>query len=145
MIKRYACCLLFLMGTGGAQAAPPADTRQPIAVTAAERAFVLAEMRNYVAGLQRALDALGRDDLKALPKIFRPLGVQGMRAAPAGMMGRFPPAFRALGMATHQGFDALADNAEGLGTRGVLRKLGNVTRNCVACHAGYRLAPARPR
>lgn len=141
MDKRYVWCLMLLIGTGSVQAAPPADSRQPIALTATERAFVLAEMRHYVAGLQRAVDALGRNDVKSLPHIFRPLGMQGMRAAPPGMTAKFPPAFKALGMATHRGFDALADNAEGLGARGVLRKLGTVMRHCVACHAAYRLAP----
>ena len=139
MNKRHALCFILMIGIGGAQAAPPADVRQPIALTAAERAFVLTEMRNYVAGLQKTVAALAQDDLKSLPRIFRPLGVQGMRAAPAGMMGKFPGAFMALGMATHRGFDELADNAPSLGRQGVLRKLGTVMRNCVACHASYRI------
>ncbi len=48
-----------------------------------------------------------------------------------------------LGLDTHRKFDRLALDVEQLGDkRQTLEQLGTLLRNCVGCHAAYRLVVA---
>lgn len=121
-----------------------ADPRQAIVLDEAEQAFVLNEMRQYVVSLQQILTALANDDPIAVGQAARTMGMQAMRDAPSTLMGKLPMEFRQLGMPTHKAFDEIADAAEsGEDTQAILGRLGSVLTNCVACHASYRLSPAK--
>jgi hypothetical protein len=72
------------------------DNREPIALDDAGRAFIVHEMQQYVSGLQQALTALSKDDLKGVATAVRPLGMQGMTNAPPTLMSAVPDGFRQL-------------------------------------------------
>ena len=55
-----------------------------------------------------------------------------------------PPPFLRLGMQTRRAFDALADQLRtGASSEEALKAITQLTGNCVACHATYRLDEAR--
>ncbi len=55
-----------------------------------------------------------------------------------------PEPFLQLGVQTHKGFDAFADQIKAGGAQqDALRALAVLTGNCVACHAMYRLDEVR--
>jgi hypothetical protein len=119
------------------------DGRVAIFLEPGERALMLREMREFVAGLQLIADALSREDMPAVAKASRNLGSARAHDVPAAMMGKLPLEFKTLAFDTHRAFDAIAANAEANGTQErVLAQLADVLQKCVACHAVYQVAGA---
>jgi hypothetical protein len=117
-----------------------------VALDAAEREFVLAEMRRFVQAVRGIVEGIGEDDMKAVAAAARSAGARvyqaqlaGPRSAAAELARKLPPEYRALGLATHGAFDEMALHAEQFGDRDqVLALLADNLRRCVACHAAYR-------
>lgn len=117
------------------------DGRTAIVLAPGERAFVLGEMRGFVAGLERIAEALSRDDMKGVADAARPMGTQRTHDVPMALMGKLPLEFKTLALATHRSFDALAADAQDGGTpKKALSQLADVLQKCVACHAAYQFA-----
>ncbi len=116
------------------------DGRTAIVFQPGERAFMLREMREFVAGLQSISDGLSRDDMKAVAKAARGLGTERAHDVPAAMLAKLPIGFKSLAVGTHRGFDAIARDAEsGAASRHTLEQLSGVMQNCVACHESYQI------
>jgi mono/diheme cytochrome c family protein len=124
------------------------DGRVAIVLDPSERAFVLNEMRQFLAGIQVMLDAAERNDPAAIARAARPLGMAAARNTPAGMAAKLPLEFKTLGFSVHGDFDRIAMDAESMkDTRLSLQQLSETMKKCVACHATYQLvlpAPAGP-
>ncbi|MDO8706541.1 MAG: hypothetical protein Q7J84_16495 [Sulfuricaulis sp.] len=125
-----------------------ADGRKAIILEPSERAVVLNEMRQFLAGIQQMLDAADRGDAAAIAKIARPLGMAAAHNVPAGLAAKLPLEFKSLGHGVHGDFDRIAMDAEAMNdVRLSLRQLSGTLKTCVACHAGYQItvasAPAR--
>lgn len=138
--------------TTATQPAPPsADARAPVVLGAAERDFVLAEMRNFMEVLRVISTAIADNDMKRVAATARSVGMAPQRAesaVPGSLLSRVakqaPPSFMKLGFATHSAFDELAIHAEQFGDHDQLnRQLGEIMGQCVACHATYRIPEAR--
>jgi hypothetical protein len=120
-----------------------ADGRPAIILEPGERALVLREMREFVAGLQRIDDALSREDMKDVAKASRALGATKTRDVPTAMMGKLPMEFKALALSVHSDFDTIAMDAEWTGLpKRTLGQLSDVLKKCTACHESYRLTEA---
>lgn len=122
------------------------DGRTAVVLAPAERDLVLGEMRSFVAGLQQISDALSRDDMDAVAKAARAMGMEKTHDAPVAMMGKLPLAFKKLALGTHREFDTIALDAEAMRMpKHTLGQLSDVLQKCVACHASYQLkaAPAK--
>jgi len=120
-----------------------ADGRPAIILEPGERALVLREMREFVAGLQRIDDALSREDMKGVAKASRALGASKTHDVPTAMMGKLPLEFKTLALSVHSDFDTIAMDAEWTGLpKRTLGQLSNVLQKCTACHESYRLADA---
>jgi cytochrome c556 len=132
---------------GAASAQPPspaADARQRLALPAASRDMVLAEMRRMLESVNAILQGAVAGDPAAIETAARASGMVMAVDVDPRLMSALPAPFRELGMQTHRGFDALADRVKAGGTRDdALRGLAQITSNCVACHAIYRLDEAR--
>jgi len=116
------------------------DGRLAIVLEPAERAFVLGEMRGFVAGLQQLTAALARDDMKAAAAAARGMGMGAAHAAPAPMVGKLPLEFKTLGFGVHREFDTIALDAESLGDpTHTLTQLAGTLGKCVACHSAYQI------
>lgn len=117
-----------------------ADGRTAIVLAPAERDLVLAEMRGFVAALQQISAALAKDDMQAVAKAARGIGMAMSHEVPPALIGKLPLEFKQLGFATHADFDQIAQDATDLGDpRHTLDQLGSTLGRCVACHSTYRL------
>ena len=117
-----------------------ADGRVAIIMEPGERALMLREMREFVAGLQLVVDALSRNDMPGVAKASRGLGTARAHDVPVAMMGKLPLEFKALALGTHREFDTIAADAEANGTPNhALAQLADVLQKCVACHASYQV------
>lgn len=119
------------------------DGRTTILLEPSERAVVLNEMRQFLAGIQQMLEAAERNDAVAIAKIARPLGMAAAHAVPAGLAAKLPLEFKTQGHGVHGDFDRIAMDAEAMNdVRLSLRQLGETMKKCVACHAAYQIATA---
>jgi hypothetical protein len=117
------------------------DGRVTILLDPGERALMLREMRDFVAGLQAMSDGLARDDMHAVAEAARRMGTARTHDVPAAMMGKLPLGFKSVALGVHRDFDRIgADAAAGGGPRHTLGQLSDVLQQCVACHAAYRVA-----
>jgi cytochrome c556 len=132
--------LLWFVLCLAAAPASAADTRTPLTLSADEIAQVREEMRGFLEGVQRITAGLADNDMKAVAAAARALGMSGANHVPMSLRMKFPQEFRALGHATHAGFDNLAIDADTLGdTQHGMQQLSEVMQNCDACHASFRL------
>jgi hypothetical protein len=116
------------------------DGRVAVLVTSQERAAVLAEMRDFVAGLQAISDALAREDMRGVAAAARAMGTARTRGEPAALMAKLPLEFKRLGLGVHADFDTIALDAERLAQpRHSLGQLAAALQKCVACHASYQI------
>ncbi|GAB4508315.1 MAG: hypothetical protein Tsb0026_06750 [Sulfuricaulis sp.] len=126
-----------VLGRTGAEV----DGRVTILLEPSERAVVLNEMRQFLAGIQQMLEAAERNDAAAIAKIARPLGMAAAHAVPAGLAAKLPLEFKTLGHSVHNDFDRIAMDAEAMNdVRLSLHQLGGTMKKCVACHATYQIA-----
>ena len=117
------------------------DGRQAIILEPSERAMVLSEMRQFLAGIQGMLEAAERNDAAAIARIARPLGLSATRHVPASLAAKLPLEFKTLGHGVHDDFDRIAMDAEALNdVRLSLSQLAATMKKCVACHAAYQIA-----
>lgn len=116
------------------------DGRLAIQLNAAERDLVLGEMRVFLSSVQQITQAVTEDDMQAVSKAARIVGMAAQGAVPGTLVGKLPMAFKKLGFDTHSKFDQLAMNTDDLGDKNqVLNELSVLMQNCVACHAAYRI------
>lgn len=116
------------------------DGRTAILLEPGERAFVLGEMRGFVAGLQQMTAALAQGDMKAAAAAARQMGMAAAHSAPAPMVAKLPLEFKTLGFSVHRKFDTIALDADSLGdSRHTLGQLADALQKCVACHNAYQI------
>jgi hypothetical protein len=131
--------LLIAAGATGAQQPAAVDTRERIVLPAAARNMVLAEMRVMLESISGVVAALSEGDMAAAAQAARASGMAAAVDVDPAVRELLPAAFVELGMATHRGFDALADKLEQpVDQPTALAQLGTLMQNCVACHATYR-------
>lgn len=115
------------------------DERASLKLSDGERAAVLAEMRGFLKSVQGIVAALADGKPAAAADAAKPSGMGATHGMPKSLMGKLPMEFRKLGMDTHQKFDALALEAQGMGDgKTMLKQLDAILANCNGCHAGYR-------
>ncbi|HKB52446.1 MAG TPA: hypothetical protein VKD22_00500 [Ramlibacter sp.] len=125
--------------------APAADGRVAILLQPGERALMLREMREFVAGLQRIDDALARGDMQGVATASRALGMSKSRDVPVAMLGKLPLDFKKLAFGVHGGFDAIAADAQRNGDpKRTLAQLSDVLQKCTACHERYQVTGTMP-
>jgi len=123
-----------------------ADGRTSVLLEPGERAFVLREMRGFLAGLQRMTDALSRDDMQGVAQAARALGGAKAHDAPVALVGKLPLEFKKLAFGVHGDFDAIAAEAEGGGqSKRTLSQLSAVLQKCTACHEHYQFGEETAR
>jgi hypothetical protein len=123
--------------------AQPEDARTAVPVTAAEREFVLGEMRELLAAVRDMIEAAAAHDLDRLARAARAAGMASHRPPPPGLRDKLPKEFRQLGFGVHTEFDVIAQDAVQLRDRDLaLRRIADNMARCVACHAAYRFVPA---
>ncbi|HKU86496.1 MAG TPA: hypothetical protein VJV77_09165 [Casimicrobiaceae bacterium] len=122
------------------------DGRTAVVLAPGERAFMLQEMREFVAGIAQLTGALSRNDMPAAADAAATMGAARAHDVPVAMMGKLPIGFKKLAFGVHRGFDAMAADARQFADRDhALGQLAGVLEQCATCHASYQIGAAAPR
>jgi hypothetical protein len=139
-LKKILAIALGLLAITTTVAANEIDKRQILPITEMQRDHVLTEMRALLSGTQNILDALLREDMAAVARYARSLGMGMMHKAEDHLKAVLPKEFMQLGMSVHKDFDQIAMDAESLkDPKHTLRQLSESMKKCNACHAGYQI------
>lgn len=116
------------------------DGRTAVVLNAAEKDLLLTEMRTFLTVVQQITTAVTKEDMQLVADSARSVGGVAQAAVPASMTVKLPLEFKRLGFDTHSQFDLLALDAEQLGDpKHSLKQLSHLMKNCLACHATYRV------
>lgn len=123
------------------------DSRQPVSMPAMMQEHMRANMRDHLLAISEIQVALASNHYDAAAEIAeKRLGMTSLDAHGARHVAGFmPDGMRATGTAMHHAASRFAVTSQEAAVTDDLRRalegLAEVTRQCVACHAGYRLAP----
>jgi cytochrome c556 len=123
------------------------DSRQPVSMPAMMQEHMRANMRDHLLAISEIQVALASGHYDAAAEIAeKRLGMTSLDAHGARHVAGFmPDGMQAIGTAMHHAASRFAVTAQEAAVTSDLPRalggLGEVTRQCVACHAGYRLAP----
>jgi len=121
---------------------PANDPRTAVSISGEDRAYVLGQMRLFLANIQRTTSALASGDLAAASKIAAIAGARNNEndpSRPPTLRARQPAAWNQYIGQVRKGFDDLASTAATAPVSESLNKLAAVTQNCVACHQTFRI------
>jgi len=123
----------------------PQDTRQVVHFPEGLRIHTLANMRDHLLALQQINEALAKQEFEEVARISESrLGSTSLEAHGAHQLAPYmPKGMQDFGSAMHVAASRLAIVAMDAGATGdhrpTLAALGQVMKQCVACHAAYRL------
>ena len=139
-LKKILAIALGFIAITTSVAANEIDKRQILPITEMQRDHVLTEMRALLSGTQNILDAVLREDMAAVARYARSLGMGMVHKAEDHLKAVLPKEFMQLGMSVHKDFDQIAIDAESLrDPKHTLRQLSESMKKCNACHAGYQI------
>ncbi|MEO7363458.1 MAG: hypothetical protein ABI120_24200 [Gemmatimonadaceae bacterium] len=120
------------------------DTRTALVLPAQGRHMVLEEMRGMLISVEGYVAAAAKGDTAGMRAAAQASGVASARDMDPAIEDRLPAEFVRLGMSTHSAWDSLAvDVGRGAPPNQTLGRLGDIMKNCVACHAQYRIEVPR--
>lgn len=131
-------------GTAGAQG----DRRAPVVLRPAEKTDLLADMREYLKGLQDIFTALAKDDFGAVATRAREMGLINVYETTLMFPTTSGVRFRELAAMVHDDFEEIANAAEKMQkmkkpgdrkSKEILGMLAATMKRCVSCHESYRL------
>lgn len=127
----------------------PAGQRMAIQLTAAERDYILNEMRFQLDMLYVISEGLSRDDMNTVAIAARRRGTDTLSQVPAAVYDKTPPAFRDLIRESRAKIDQIAAEAGAKAPReAMLRRVTELLYTCNSCHANWQLqvtaAAAKP-
>jgi len=118
------------------------DSRITIELKAAERDFVLGEMRGLLSKVQGLLAAEADDDMDKFIQIAKVLKDDSKGDTQQSLLGKMPIGFKKMSYQIHSDFTQLYDNALAKESASTLKQVADLMQNCVACHATYNLQAA---
>jgi hypothetical protein len=142
----FSGCLALALLSSSLCAEETPDTRTPVALSPLEKAYVLGQMRLFVESIETIAVGLADGNRPEAEEAAAARGSTRNKddpAFPKTLGAKLPPEWKQFGGNTRRGFDTLASNISSSGDIKVpLKQLGEVMKNCVACHASYRIANA---
>jgi cytochrome c556 len=119
--------------------AQPVPERATVQLETQEREFVLGEMRDFLAMLEKVQAGLAQADFDAIAAAAKPLGTSGDKGRmPPAIAQKLPPAFRVMARSAHEQIDTLAADAGRRDARLTLEQSARLLATCNACHAAFR-------
>lgn len=116
------------------------DERKILLLNEMQRNHMLTEMRALLLGTQQILQALSEEDMMAVARHARMLGMEMTHKGENHLRSILPKDFMQLGMSVHQSFDRVATDAETLkNPKHTLTQLSTTMQYCVTCHAAYQI------
>ena len=127
------------MTSGAPMAATENDGRVRVAVTPAQAAHVLGEMRVLMTTLRDMQMARTANDNAAFAAAAERASPKGAKPMAAEMQSVLPPEFRAMSKMMRGEFAEAAVQAKAGQMGAADEAVGRAMNACVACHEGYRL------
>ena len=121
---------------------PANDPRIAVSLAGEDRAYVLGQMRLFLANIQRITAALAGNDRILASKVAAIAGARDNESNPSRpptLRTRQPEAWIQYIGQVRKGFDDLASTAATAPVPDSLNKLAALTQNCVACHQTFRI------
>lgn len=121
------------------------DARTAVKFPKALRAHTLANMRDHLLALQEIQDAMARSEFDRAATIAETrLGMSSLKLHGAQEVSKYmPDGMARIGTEMHHAASRFAVEAANAGASGDLKPalaaLSGITRQCVACHSGYRV------
>lgn len=119
------------------------DGRTSIRLTEDEKLLVLTEMRGLLTSVNGMLAALAEDDYAKAEVAASASGmalVESLEHEEKKILVKLPIEFKQLGFGTHRQFDTIATLLkQKKDLKIILKEMDNLTKNCVACHAAYKI------
>jgi hypothetical protein len=123
------------------------DDRITVALTPPEKAYVLGQMRLFVESIQGITAGLAEGDTVLAGEAAAARGAKRNAndpAFPPTLGAKLPQEWKQFGGGMRKGFDVLAQGiADHEDTNRSLKQLSEVMKNCMGCHASYRLVDAK--
>jgi len=123
------------------------NDRAALNLTPPEKAYVLDQMRRFVESIQSITAGFANGDRDQAMEAAAARGLkrnQNDSAFPPTLGAKLPQEWRQFGAAMRKGFDSLADGiAKDEDTNQSLGRLSELMKNCVSCHASYRIVDAK--
>lgn len=152
MMRTVSLALAFgalLVGAVAAQEIKTDDGsgRTALTLTSPEKAYVLDQMRQFVRSIQGIAAGLADGDSAQAAEAAAARGIERNAndpAFPPTLGAKLPLAWKQFGGGMRKGFDTLAQGiSDRQDTNQSLRQLSELMKNCVGCHASYRIADAK--
>ena len=116
------------------------DERKILSLNEMQRNRMLIGMNAMLLGTQQILQALSKEDMMAVARHARMLGMEKAHKGENHLHSILPKDFMQLGMSVHQSFDQIAIDAETLkNPKHTLTQLSTTMQYCVTCHAAYQI------
>lgn len=116
------------------------DQRRQVILSQPEKDLVLGEMRVLLSALNGVMGGLADNDPKKAAQAARSAGMGMAVDISPTLLAKLPIDFKMLGMDTHRQFDELATELDhGVDLPRALKKMNQLTANCVACHEANRI------
>jgi hypothetical protein len=145
MRHTFVSATLALSLTALLPAAHGADARQLVKMSAPMQEHMLANMRDHLVAMGEVQEALGKGDFDRAADIAEQrIGMSSLLAHDASHMAPYmPKGMQDIGTTMHRTASRFARTTqEAAVTNDMPRALGalaEITQQCAACHAGYRL------
>lgn len=145
MMKQLAAVLLSMFVVLPAISGGTGDSRQLVKMPAMMQSHMKANMRDHLLALSEIEEALGASQYARAADIAeRRLGMSSLDAHGASHMApMMPKEMQAIGTEMHRAASRFAVSVRNADVNGDLRPamtdLSKVSRQCVACHAAYRI------
>lgn len=121
---------------------PADDPRIAVSITGEDRAYVLGQMRLFLANIQRITAALASNDLALASRVAAIAGAKNNESDPSRpttLRARQPSAWNQYIAQVRKGFDDLSSTAATAPVSDSLSKLSALTQTCVTCHQTFRI------
>ena len=123
----------------------PAGERMTLQLTAAERDYILNEMRFQLDMLYVISEGLSRKDMNTVAVAARRRGTDTLAQVPAAVYEKAPPAFRDLIRESRAKIDQIAVEAEAKAApEAIQRRVTELLGMCNSCHSNWQLRVAAP-
>jgi cytochrome c556 len=139
-VALIAACIL-AGASASAMAGTNTDARTQVRMPPQMRAHMLANMRDHLTALHEIQVALAAGKLDQAADVAEArLGMTSLaQHGGAHMAPYMPQAMQDIGTEMHRAASRFARSAHEGDLKKALADLGDVTQQCVACHAGYRV------
>lgn len=141
MKRTHLAFLMSALMLGNLPASAAQDTRKLVRLPAQMRTHMLANMRDHLIALHEMQAAIAAGKLDQAAEVAEQrLGMTSLTLHGGAHMAPYmPQAMQAIGTEMHHAASRFARSAHEGDLKKSLADLSDVTRQCVACHAGYRV------